>query len=108
MSEPARRGEYRGTRLRRGTRMLRMRSTRRWPQQGQPATPPTHPAIPHMPREEHVCAECFGPRSRYRKGQFCFRCERALFGDGTSGYESFIQSEKQRRVEAAKRARRET
>jgi hypothetical protein len=105
-SEPARAGEYRGTRLRRGTRMLRMRSAKRFPQQGQPERPLTHPGIPHEPRQEHACAECFGPRSRYRKGQFCFRCEQALFGDGTGGYERFIASERQRRAEAAKRRAR--
>jgi hypothetical protein len=87
--------------------MLRMRSARRWPQQGQPFRPVTDPErVPHADREEHVCAECFGPRSRYRRGPFCYQCERFLFGNGTSGYESFVRSERQRRTEAAKRAAR--
>ena len=83
-----------------------MRSARRFPQQGQPARPATHPDIPHQPREEHRCAECFGPRSRYRKGQFCSGCERALFGDGTMGYASFIRSETQHQAELRKRRAR--
>jgi hypothetical protein len=106
MSEPIRQDEYRGSRLRKGTRLIRMRSGRRAPQQGQPPRPLTHPGIPHEPRQEHACAECFGPRSRYRRGQFCYQCEQALFGDGTAGYELFIRSEKRRRAEAAKAAQR--
>jgi hypothetical protein len=104
-SVPGAPGDYRGRRLPRGTRMLRMRSTGRRPQQGQPARPVTDPErIPHQDQEEHFCAECFGPRSRYRDGPFCARCEQDLFGDGRSGYTRFIRSERARRREAAKKA----
>jgi ParB/RepB/Spo0J family partition protein len=96
-------GEYRGRSLKKGTRMIRMRSARRLPQQGQPERPVTHPGIPHAEREGHTCSECFGPRNRYREGQFCYQCEKALFGDGSSGYGKFVRSERQRRAEAAKR-----
>jgi hypothetical protein len=82
MSAP---GEYRGSRLRKGTRMLRMRSERRWPQQGQPERPVTDPRIPHQDREEHFCGECFGPRN---------------------GYVCFLRSERARRREAVKKAAR--
>jgi hypothetical protein len=103
MSAP---GEYRGSRLRKGTRLLRMRSERRWPQQGQPERPVTDPRIPHQDREEHFCGECFGPRNRYRDGPFCARCEQDLFGDGRSGYVCFLRSERARRREAVKKAAR--
>jgi hypothetical protein len=104
--EPSRQGEYRGRQLRKGTRLVRMRSAKRVPEQGQPYRPLTHPAIPRGEPETHTCAECFGPRSRYRKGQFCYQCEQALFGNGTSGYEEFIASERARRAAAGKRAAR--
>jgi hypothetical protein len=99
--------EYRDVPLRRGTRLIRVRTARRVPQQGQPDRPLTHPRIPHAGREEHVCAECFGPRSRYRDGQFCARCERDLFGDSRDGYGSFIRSERARNVQAARKRARE-
>jgi hypothetical protein len=99
-------GDYRGRQLPRGTRMLRMRSERRWPQQGQPERPVTDPRIPHQGREEHFCGECFGPRNRYRDGPFCARCEGTLFGD--EGYVCFLRSERARRREAARKAARTT
>ena len=100
--------EYRGVPLRRGTRLIRVRNAKRAPQQGQPDRPVTHPGIPHACREEHACAECFGPRNRYQDGPFCFRCERELFGDGRSGYRSFIRSERARQVQKARKRARET
>jgi hypothetical protein len=61
------------------------------------------PPKPSQP-EHHVCAECFGPRSRYRQGQFCTRCERRLFdGNEHTGYTSFIRRERRLTVEFRKR-----
>lgn len=99
--------EYQGVPLRKGVRLIRVRTARRVPQQGQPDRPLTHPGIPHADREKHACAECFGPRSRYRDGPFCYKCELALFGDGRSGYQSFIRSERARNVQAARKRERE-
>jgi hypothetical protein len=99
--------EYRGVPLRKGTRLIRVRTARRVPQQGQPDRPLTHPGIPHEQLPRHACAECFGPRSHYRRGPFCAECERDLFGDSLDGYQSFIRSERARQVQAArKRTRR--
>lgn len=95
---------YQGRHLPRGTRMLRIRTTRRAVQQGQPERPLTHESIPHEQQHKHVCAECFGPRSGYRRGLFCFQCERALFGDGSDGYQAFVRSERARQRERAKRS----
>ena len=82
---------------------MRIRTMGRTSWQGQPDRPVTHPRIPHKELQPHVCAECFGPRSHYRKGPFCTRCERALFGNETTGYESFIRSERARRAQAARK-----
>lgn len=99
--------EYRGARLKKGTRMIRMRSARRAPQQGQPERVPTHPDVPHKQLPRHVCAECFGPRSHYRRGPFCALCERKLFGSSLDGYQSFIRSERARRTMAARKKKKE-
>jgi hypothetical protein len=103
MTEPGPGGyqEYRGARLRRGTRLIRLRSARRVPWQGQPDRPATHPAIPHRELPRHTCAECFGPRSHYSQALFCSRCERELFG--RNGYQSFIRSERARNLAAARK-----
>ena len=95
--------DYRGRPLRRGSRVMRIRSMGRTPWQGQPDRPVTHPSIRHQETEAHVCAECFGVRSRYRKGPFCTRCERDLFGDATMGDETFIRSERARQTAAARK-----
>jgi hypothetical protein len=81
---------------------------------GQPVRPRTDPKhVPPTPlqvlRERHVCAECFGPRSRIRAKNghlFCAVCERALFGDDRSGQDSFIRSERARRAQAIRFGRR--
>jgi hypothetical protein len=99
--------EYRGVPLRRGTRLIRVRTARRAPQQGQPGRPVTNPAIPHRELPRHVCAECFGPRSHYRRGPFCARCERELFGNSRDGYQAFIRSERARNLAAARKRARE-
>lgn len=96
----------RGLRLKKGTRMLRIRTKGRVSWQGQPERPRTHPGIPHAELPRHVCAECFGPRSHYRRGPFCARCETALFGNSRDGYQAFLRSERARNREAVrKRAR---
>ena len=64
---------------------------------------PGHPAPKPSKLEHHICAECFGPRSRYRRGQFCAKCERELFGSEREGYASFIRSERRRCVEFRRR-----
>ena len=73
---------------------------------GQPAAPPAGYGIkPQGNPARHTCAECFGPRSAYRQGLFCARCERVLFGDSLNGYQRFIRSERQRRVSVRRRLR---
>jgi hypothetical protein len=73
---------------------------------GQPQAPVTgHGVRPQGNPARHTCAECFGPRSVYRQGLFCARCELALFGDEFSGYQRFIRSERQRRVSVRRRLR---
>jgi hypothetical protein len=98
-SQPA----YEGRRMRKGTRMLRWRTLSRVPQQGQPERPIIDPGLPRSKPVHLTCAECFGPRSRYQDGPFCYQCERALFGDGRQGYTRFIRSERQRRVMARRK-----
>jgi hypothetical protein len=87
----------RDPRWRKGTRAMRQRTWARTGNPGQPYAPPTHPErIPHTEVGEHRCGECFGPRSMHRKGPFCTRCERELFGNETWGYQSFVRSERAR------------
>lgn len=92
-------------RWRKGTRALRMRTViRAGFVPGQPAAPETgHGTRPRGNPERHTCAECFGPRSAYRRGPFCARCELALFGDSRDGYQKFVRTERARRREATKR-----
>jgi hypothetical protein len=99
-SQPA----YEGRRMpRKGTRMLRWRTLGRVPQQGQPERPIVDKDTPHAEPEHHVCAECFGSRSRYQEGPFCYQCERTLFGNGRTGYTHFIRSERQRNIMAERK-----
>lgn len=91
-----------------GTRALRWRTARLQPDRPMGSfdsaalgrTPGHSPPSPSKP-EYHVCAECFGPRSRYARGQFCSRCERKLFSP--DAYTSFIRSERRLTVEFRKR-----
>jgi hypothetical protein len=66
---------------------------------GQPEAVITDPLrIPAQghPVRGHRCGECFGPRSAYRRGLFCSRCEREMFGSESDGYGKFIRSERAR------------
>jgi hypothetical protein len=95
-------------RWRKGTRAVRLRTARRATgANGQPQAPVTgHGARPQDLPKGLTCAECFGPRSAYRQGLFCARCERALFGDEFNGYQRFIRSERQHQTAVRQRLRK--
>lgn len=88
---------YRGRHLRKGTRMLRTRTLYRAGNPGQPVPELTDPKRIRAQGNpaRHTCSECFGPRSAYRRGYFCARCEQALFGTSYNGQAAFIRSERQ-------------
>ena len=95
-------------RWRKGTRTMRLRTAMRAAgANGQPAAPVTEPdRIKSQGNPaRHTCAECFGPRSTYRQGPFCARCERELFGDSFNGYKRFIRSERLRQTWVRRRLR---
>src|SRR5690349_21619912 len=93
---PRRPDRSRARNWKKGTRALRWRTLGRagLTGTGQPRVDYDPVEKPQGNPPKHVCAECFGPRSAYRRGFFCTRCERALFGNENAGYESFIRSQR--------------